>query len=188
MTNSITPLSAPAIVDRDPHSHKSILREHIVEHLFIGAALKLLWQKGLTDVEVLRSEFDAYGYDLVMARGDVVRHIQLKTGTTNKPGDISVPLALASKRSGCVLWIGVSKENLDIRSYYWFGGAPGKRLPRIAQYEKPLRSTRNKASERPLRHNHRLVPKDDFLPLGDDLEAVLKKILGPLIKTGLSGD
>jgi hypothetical protein len=32
------------------------------------------------NVEVLRSEFDAHGYDLVLARGHTVRHIQLKTG------------------------------------------------------------------------------------------------------------
>ncbi len=33
-------------------------------------------------VEVLRSEFDAHGYHLVMARGPFVRHIQFKTGLT----------------------------------------------------------------------------------------------------------
>jgi len=33
-------------------------------------------------VEVLRSEFDAHGYHLVMARGPIVRHIQFKTGLT----------------------------------------------------------------------------------------------------------
>ena len=36
------------------------------------------------DVEVLRSEFDAYGYDLVMTRGHIVRHIQLKTGSQRR--------------------------------------------------------------------------------------------------------
>jgi len=169
-----------AIVDCDPNSHKSILREHIVEHLFIGAALKFLWQKGLTDVEALRPEFDVHGYDLVMARGDVLRHIQLKTGTTKKPGDVSVPLALAEKRSGCVLWIGITKD-LDIHSYYWFGGAPGRRLPPIAQYDPPLRSTHNKEGIRPLRNNHRLVPKDEFRPLGNSIESVLEKLFGKLV-------
>jgi hypothetical protein len=40
--------------------------------------LRALWCRGVFDVEVLRSEFDAHGYDLVMARGRIVRHIQLK--------------------------------------------------------------------------------------------------------------
>ena len=44
-----------------------------------GDALRRLWQLGVTDVEVLRSEFDAGGYDLVMTHGKIVRHIQMKT-------------------------------------------------------------------------------------------------------------
>lgn len=72
------------------HFEHSTLREHIVEHVFVGDALRALWRRGVLDVEVLRSEFDAYGYDIVMARGPVVRHIQFKTGKTKKPGDVSL--------------------------------------------------------------------------------------------------
>lgn len=39
----------------------SVLRKRIVEHVFVGEALRRLWQLGVTDVEVLRSEFDAGG-------------------------------------------------------------------------------------------------------------------------------
>ena len=49
------------------HTHSS-LREKIVEHLFVGAALKTLWARDIVDAEILRSEHDSYGYDLVMAR------------------------------------------------------------------------------------------------------------------------
>jgi hypothetical protein len=49
----------------------STLRERIVEHAFVGDALRLLWRNGVVDVEVLRSEFDAHGYDLVMTQGRV---------------------------------------------------------------------------------------------------------------------
>jgi len=52
--------------------------------------LRFLWRSGVVDVEVLRSEFDAHGYDLLMTRGRIVRHIQFKTGTSKKPGDVSV--------------------------------------------------------------------------------------------------
>jgi hypothetical protein len=48
------------------HFLHSTLRERIVEHVFVGDALRRLWQHGVTDVEVLRSEFDAGGYDLVI--------------------------------------------------------------------------------------------------------------------------
>ena len=57
------------------HSIHSTLRERIVEHVFIGDALRRLWQLGVSDVEVLRSEFDTGGYDLVMSYRKVVRHI-----------------------------------------------------------------------------------------------------------------
>ena len=57
----------------------STLRERIVEHAFVGDALRLLWRSSVVDVEVLRTEFDAHGYDLVMTRGRIVRHIQFKT-------------------------------------------------------------------------------------------------------------
>lgn len=49
------------------HSLHSTLRERIVEHVFIGDALRRLWQREVRDVEILRSEFDAGGYDLVEA-------------------------------------------------------------------------------------------------------------------------
>lgn len=55
--------------DVERHYLHSVLRERIVEHAFVGDALRRLWQRGVTDIEVLRSEFDAGGYDLVMSYG-----------------------------------------------------------------------------------------------------------------------
>src|SRR5579862_3621039 len=57
----------------DQDSRNSTLRERIVEHVFVGDALRRLWRLGITDVEVLRSEFDARGYDLVLSFKKVVR-------------------------------------------------------------------------------------------------------------------
>ncbi|MFP5277377.1 MAG: hypothetical protein ACLGPM_09685 [Acidobacteriota bacterium] len=81
--------------EKTAHYIHSTLRERIVEHVFVGDALRRLWQRGVTYVEVLRSEFDAGGYDLVMSHGKIVRHIQFKTimagGTT---ADIKASLRL----------------------------------------------------------------------------------------------
>ncbi len=89
----------------------SILRERIVEHVFVGEALRRLWQLGVTDVEVLRSEFDAGGYDLVMSYRKVVRHIQLKTVTEDGKADsIKISLKLGEEPRGCVIWIVVPPE------------------------------------------------------------------------------
>jgi len=154
----------------------STLRERIVEHAFVGDALRLLWRKDVVDVEVLRSEFDAHGYDLVMTRGAVVRHIQFKTGTSKRPGNVSVSLALADKPSGCVIWIRVT-EHLDMGPFFWFGAAPGKPLPLIGDCEVPLRATHNKKGERPPRRNHRLIPGARFEELRSMAE-ILTKLFG----------
>lgn len=78
-----------------------------MEHVFIGDALRTLWQRGVLDVEVLRSKFYAHGYDLIMAQGKIVRHIQFKTGIHEKPQRVSVGSSLADKPSDCVIWIQV---------------------------------------------------------------------------------
>jgi hypothetical protein len=165
-------------MDATAHSRHSTLRERIVEHVFVGDALRALWRRGVFDVEVLRSEFDAHGYDLVMTRGRNVRHIQFKTGTARKPGDVSVALALADKPSGCVIWIHVASD-LGLGPFFWFGGKPGKSLPPIADYPIPLRPTHNKEGQRPPRQNHRSVPASEFqgFPTLDD---VLEALFGPV--------
>lgn len=164
-------------MENDAHFRQSTLRERIVEHVFIGDALRLFWQRGITDVEVLRSEFDAHGYDLVMARGSIVRHIQFKTGT-KKPAKVSVAQALADKPSGCVIFIMVTPE-LELGPFYWFGAEPGKPLPDIAGFRNPRRATHNKAGERPLRQNHREIAAANFVVV-PSFPSILEKLFGPL--------
>lgn len=171
-------LTVPTAADAAAHFQNSTLRERIVEHVFVGQALRALWCRGVVDVEVLRSEFDAHGYDLVMGRGAIVRHIQFKTGTSAKPSDVSVSTALASKPSGCIIWIRVTLQ-LDMGPFFWFGGAPGEPLPALDAYESPRRATHNKAGERPIRRNHRVIPGRDFQRL-DAFDQVLEALFGPL--------
>jgi hypothetical protein len=52
----------------DRHFTRSTLRERIVEHVFVGDVLRTLWRRGVTDLEILRPEFDAHGYDAIMSR------------------------------------------------------------------------------------------------------------------------
>jgi hypothetical protein len=162
----------------DIHFTHSTLRERIVEHVFVGEALRALWQRGITDVEVLRSEFDAHGYDLVMGRGQIVRHIQFKTGVRDKPSPVSVGRALAEKPSGCVIWICVTL-GLDIGPFWWFGGEPGEPLPDLSDFASPKRIGRNKEGERPLRANHRKVPARYFRRI-DTINSMLEVLFGSL--------
>lgn len=159
----------------DRNFKHSTLRERIVEHVFVGDVLRTLWRHGVTDVEILRPEFDAHGYDVVMSRGPVVRHIQFKT---QKDRDIKVNLALVEKPSGCVIWIGID-ERLNLRHFRWFGGLPGQPLPEIKDFKMARRETRNKAGERPDRRNHRMVPKRAFEVI-DTIDEVIGRLFGKL--------
>jgi len=173
------------LVAADPHTHKSALRERIVEHAFVSKLLRALWSKRITDAEVLRSEFDAYGYDLVVERGKIVRHIQLKTKRV-KPeqrnrrpsGTATIASSLQRKPSACVLWLGVD-DNLSIISYFWFGSSPGDPLPDVDCFKISKRVTPTGAGKRPLRPNYREVPLSKFDRL-NGFDEVLEKLLGPL--------
>jgi len=153
----------------------STLRERIVEHLFVGEALRIFWEKDITDVEVFRSEFDAHGYDFAMAQRNIVRHIQLKT-SLNKPRKLTIAQSLAEKPSGCVIWIQIA-SNLQPGPYYWLGGNPGGPLPDISKFPNSIRPTRNKKGERPVRLNYREVPLSKFERV-DSLPEILKRLFG----------
>jgi hypothetical protein len=162
-----------AMADSDAHSHHSTLRECIVEHVFVGEMLRRYWRRGVRDVEVLISEFDAHGYDLVIVRGRIIRHVQFKTGR-NKPGKVSVSRALAEKPSGCVIWIKVN-DSLDLGPFYFFGGAPGSPLTTLSAFPSPRRATHNKDGVRPIRQNHCEIPATQFRMVTeiDDVMALL---------------
>ena len=178
-------LSTTMVIEQEPadepspHFIHTILRERIVEHLFVGECLRRLWQRGVTDVEVLRSEFDAGGYDLVMSRGKVVRHIQLKTLTDGgKAGGVSIGLKLGNTPCGCVIWIVISKD-LDLLSYLWFGGAPGERLPSLDAMRTTKHTRANAQGIKAEKPAHRIVPKGQFKSLAT-IDDVLHALFGPL--------
>jgi len=60
------------------HNDQSSFREKVLEHLFVADLLRYLWQRGITDAEILTAEVDNAGYDLVVDCNQKIRHIQLK--------------------------------------------------------------------------------------------------------------
>ncbi len=62
----------------DSDSLHSSRRENLVEHVFIGEVMRNLWCAGVHEVDILRAETDASGYDIVIEVGSVSRR------TTNK--------------------------------------------------------------------------------------------------------
>jgi hypothetical protein len=161
----------------DEHSRFSVLREVIVEHLFVGQLLRELWRRRIWDAEVLHSEFDAGGYDLVLSRRAVTRHIQLKTKRLGGMTDeVSVSLNLATKPSGCIVWIVVTDE-LEFSHFLWFGGDAGHPLPDISSKRVTTHTKGNSQGVKGERANHRKLKLRDFAKV-DDWDHLLGRLLG----------
>lgn len=166
--------------DPKQHHENSSLRESIIEHLFVGEALRLLWRRGIVDAEILRSEFDAFGYDLVISRGSIVRHVQLKSG--RDLSYVTASLYLSSKPSGCIVFIEIDDE-LALKAFRFFGGLPGEPLPDMSEFKVAIRPTHNSQGVRPRRTMHRTITKKCFGP-PMTLEELLEQLLGSDLSRG----
>lgn len=146
----------------DADSLFSSYRERVLEHLFVGGVLRELWLQGRHDVEVLRAEVDGAGYDVVLESREVVRHVQLKAARVGgRRASVGINVKLASKPSGCVVWLYFNPKTLDLGPFLWFGGVPRAPLPdlglKVGRHTK-ADSTGHKAD----RPNIREVPKRCF--------------------------
>ncbi|WP_186071815.1 hypothetical protein [Burkholderia gladioli] len=160
---------------RARHAAHSVLRERIVEHVFVGEAMRRLWQRGILDIEILRAEFDTTGYDLVMCCGSVMRHVQFKVSLVDgaRTG-VTINQHLARAPSGCVIWLGVA-EDLVIKEYRWFGGAAGQPLLDLSGYPTARHTRGNALGVKAQRINQRVLAKAVFEKLRD-LDDVLDRL------------
>ncbi|MGF6611454.1 hypothetical protein OKW45_006376 [Paraburkholderia sp. WSM4175] len=128
---------------------------------------------------MLRSEFDAGGYDLVMSYGPTVRHIQFKVMVAGgKRASVTASLKLMDKPSGCILWIVVT-DALDFHSFLWFGNSPGQPLPDLRTLKIATHTKANAEGMKLPRLGQRTVPRSAFTPLAS-LDDVLERLFGPL--------
>jgi len=165
---------SPTRIEPSPHSADSSLREQALGHVFLGQLLTYMWQSGARDIEVLKSEVDRGGYDVVLESNRVIRHVQLKSSFRgSKVREVDISTKLLHKPDGCILWLEFDRETLAIERFYWFGGKAGNGLPdlgeRISRHSKG-----NGKGEKNERLGHRVVAKGDFQPLADIREVVGK--------------
>jgi hypothetical protein len=162
------------------HSIHSTLRENIVEHLFAGELLRTLWRKDIFDAEILKSEFDAGGYDLVLSRQNITRHIQLKVSRQGgSRAEVNVSMRLAEKPSGCVIWI-IVDDALDVQEFRWFGDLDANPLPDIADMKIVKHTKGNAQGVKSDRLGHRLIKQSSFTKV-DRMEDLLVCLLGEAI-------
>lgn len=145
------------------HSIKSSYREKIIEHLFIGELLKLSWRKQDFLIEISKPEVDNSGYDLIIESNGILRHIQLKaTFIGAKTARQNIHLSLASKPSGCIVWIYFNKDTLELGPFLFFGGKPGAPLSDISNYKVAKHTKGDAGGFKAERPSIRVINKGDF--------------------------
>ena len=167
--------------DRSARYLKSNFYEQLVEHAFISELLQETWFRYGKTVEVLRSEIDSSGYDLLLECNGVIRHVQLKNSIVGaKTAYQKINIALTEKPSGCVVWLmreeDESRNRVNLK-YLYFGDLPGKPLPSLETF-KIAKHTKGNAQgvkkERPL---IRKVLKSKFIGL-TGINELLGKLFG----------
>ena len=156
----------------------SSYREMLLEHLFAGAVMRHLWLQGFARLEMLKSQVDDSGYDLILEANNVVRHIQLKashTGSTTSR--VNINDALARKPSGCVVWMQFDPLTLEFDHFLWFGNEAGERLPDLGKFNVAKHTKGNAQGIKLERPNIRVVPKNKFERL-NGIEDVIAKLFG----------
>lgn len=73
-------------------------------------------------LNVLKSEVDAFGFDLVLALGDRTVHVQMKTRSGRPPPNAyEISEELWRLPAACVVWMLYDAASLEPTSYYVFG-------------------------------------------------------------------
>lgn len=148
-------------IDTAHYLHSSA-RENVLEHLFIGELLRTLWCEGVHDVEVLRSEVDDRGYDLVIECNGTLRHVQLKS--THRQGKASrqnINSKITNKPGGCIVWMLFDPISLALGPFRLLGGQPGQPISSLG--EKIARHTKaNSEGVKTPRPDIRVVNKSQF--------------------------
>jgi hypothetical protein len=163
------------VVDEKTESYvKSNFYEQLVEHVFISEVLQEAWFKFNQCIEVLHSEIDSSGYDLVLECNGIIRHIQLKTSIEGaKRSTVNINVALAEKPSGCVVWttrhIDKEKNRISLE-YLFFGGNPGEVLPGIDNLRITKHTKGNSLGIKKERPSIREIPKSRFMKIKDTSE------------------
>lgn len=155
----------------------SNVREKILEHRLISDLAVTMVRRGI-EMDVMRSEFDAHGHDVVLEAAGVIRHLQLKAMVAGgKRRDVNINVRLRSKPSGCVVWMVYDPTTFNVVEYRWFGGSPAEPLPYLGTTV--ARHTKSNAlGVKISRNGHRLLSKGQF-EIVADLGALADRLFGP---------
>lgn len=109
----------------------STAREKVLEHRLLSELAVIMLQRGVS-LDILRSEYDAQGHDVVLEAGGIIRHVQLKASREGgKRRHVDINVRLRARPSGCVVWMSYDSATLAITALRWFGEDPGEQLPEL---------------------------------------------------------
>ncbi|MGP4713794.1 MULTISPECIES: hypothetical protein [unclassified Psychrobacter] len=161
------------------HFEHSSFREKLIEHLFISEMLKLSWIKGDCQLEVMKPEVDNAGCDVVLEYDNIIRHIQLKASKIGgKTSRQNINTRLASKPSGCVIWIVFDEDTLELKSFYFFGSEAGQPLNGLENAKVAKHTKGNAEGVKAERPNIRTINKGQFTKY-DSIEALYDVLFIP---------
>lgn len=167
-------------VEMSPTEHSSSLAR-LIEYQLLADLLQEAWFGRNMLIDVMHSSVDAFGYDLVLESGRVIRHVQLKARKLDgKRSAYDINTTLRDRPSGCVIWVGYRRRtgtnSLDLE-YRFFGGPPGQRLADLG--EAPVLHTKaNSTGQKAIRPGLRSVKLSAFEKV-TDIPDLLDKLFGP---------
>lgn len=162
----------------------STAREKVLEHRLVSDLAVLMLQRGVP-LDILRSEYDAQGYDVVLEAGGIIRHVQLKaTRDGGKRRHVDINVRLRARPSGCVVWMSYNPATLAITALRWFGDDPGEPLPELGT-KVTRHSKGNSKGAKNQRPSVRNVGIGKFERL-DGLDQLAERLFGPPVSEATS--
>ena len=151
-------------------------REKLLEYRLLSELAVLMLRRGV-EMDILRSEFNAQGHDVVLEAAGVMRHIQLKaTVEGGKAAAVMINTRLSFKPSRCVIWMNYDRHTLALTGYRWLGGLPGAPLNPLGD-RLARRARANAQGEKAHRPGHRVIAKGRFEQLAS-LEQLADRLFG----------
>ena len=136
------------------------------------------WRNRLPRIEMLKSQVDSSGYDLVLEPNAVMRHIQLKSSHVGAATPrLGINIELANKPSGCVVWIFFDSDSLRFSHFLWFGQPPGERLASLDDYQTGTHNKRKAEGIKTERPSIKYLHRAAFIRL-DTIEDVVIALFG----------
>ncbi len=153
------------MVEDRRHFENSSLREQYIEYVFLAGLCSEMWRRN-KPMDVLRSQTDQSGYDLVLDTVGAIRFVQLKSShasaTTSKQ---PINVKLSAKPGGCVIWVVFDENTFQIDQYLWFGSDDPKGPCRDLGDKIAKRTTPKKDGTKPERQGIREVSKSKFVSI-----------------------